>query len=157
LTVPARVAAALAAVVAAAAWLAACGGGGDAAGGAGVRIGLGGGRTACALVADTEAERERGLMGRRSLAPYDGMLFEFAGDTTAAFWMKDTPLPLSIAWFGVDGALLATTDMDTCPDGRCPLYRAPAPYRYALEVRRGSLAGVGVGPSSVLTVSSSRC
>src|SRR5438270_13377282 len=52
-------------------------------------------------VARTDAERARGLMGQRRLAPDSGMLFAFPQPTEASFWMKDTLIPLSIAF--VDG------------------------------------------------------
>ncbi len=57
----------------------------------------------CMLLAATEAERERGLMGVTSLGGYDGMVFRYDEPTTGAYWMKDTVMPLSIAFFGGDG------------------------------------------------------
>ena len=91
-------------------------------------------------------------MNRTDLAGHDGMLFRLQADTTVTFYMKDTPLPLSIAWFDGNGEFVSATDMDPCL-GRddCPLYPAARPYRYALEVRRGGLAGLGIGPGSWLT------
>src|SRR5262245_62783450 len=50
-------------------------------------------------VADTPAERRTGLMGRESLSPYDGMVFVWAEPLVTTFWMKDTPIPLSIAFW----------------------------------------------------------
>jgi uncharacterized membrane protein (UPF0127 family) len=94
-------------------------------------------QTAPLWMADSSAERERGLMGRRSLPPDGGMVFRFPEPTDAGFWMKDTPLPLSIAFWGRDRRILAILDMEPCPDEPCPIYRPGASYETALEMRRG--------------------
>lgn len=107
----------------------------------------------CALLAETAAQRSRGLMNQTSLSGYDGMLFVFESDTRGAFWMKDTPLPLSIAWFDASGRLVSTADMEPClGGGDCPLYPPTGPYRYALEVAQGGLAPLGVEPGSTITI-----
>lgn len=107
----------------------------------------------CAYLADTEAERERGLMGRTDLAGRRGMLFRFPADTQAQFYMKDTPLPLSIAWFDAQGAFVSQADMKPCLAGeKCALYGADRPYRTALEVPSGGLPELAIGPGSVLWV-----
>lgn len=105
----------------------------------------------CALLASTEAQQERGLMGRTDIGGYDGMIFKFATDTNVSFYMKDTPLPLSIAWFDADGGFVSTTDMPPCIDRpTCPTYAAARPYRLALEVPQGALPRLGIGPGSRL-------
>lgn len=105
----------------------------------------------CALLADTRAERSRGLMHRQDLGPYAGMVFRFDENSQARFFMKNTPMPLSIAWFDAEGRFVSATDMAPCPaDQDCPRYAAAGPYRYALEVPQGSLARLGVGDGSVL-------
>lgn len=107
----------------------------------------------CALLAQTALQQSRGLMGRTDLGGYDGMLFAFPADTTTRFFMRATPLALSIAWFDAGGRYLAATDMEPCDDRPdCPDYPPPGPYRYALEVPQGSLPALGVGPRSVLSV-----
>jgi len=95
----------------------------------------------CVLVAETPAQRQRGLMEVTDLGGYDGMLFRFPADSDGGFWMKDTVLPLSIAYLDADGAVVSTADMDPCPPGtaRCPSYPADGPYRMALEVEQGGL------------------
>jgi hypothetical protein len=103
-------------------------------------------------VADDAAERARGLMEVEDLGPLRGMLFVFPEDTTAGFWMKDTPLPLDIAFFAADGSLVAWLSMAPCPGDPCATYRAPRPYRYALEVPAGGFGGVAglrLDPASV--------
>lgn len=103
----------------------------------------------CALLADTDAERARGLMEVEDLDGYDGMLFRFADDTTARFHMADTRIPLSIAWFDAAGHFVSSAEMPPCPDGEeCPTYGPDRPYRLALEVPAGDLADMGIGPGS---------
>lgn len=107
----------------------------------------------CALLAQTVEQQGKGLMNQRSLSGYDGMLFVFIADVSVTFIMKDTPLPLSIAWFDSGGRFVSSTDMEPCLDKPdCPLYRAAAPYRYALEVRRGGLEALGIGAGAVISV-----
>ncbi len=104
----------------------------------------------CVLVADTEPLRQRGLMGVTDLGDWGGMLFRFPDDVTGGFWMKDTPLPLSIAFFDAAGRYVSAAEMPTCPDGDCPLHGAAAPYRLALEVPVGGLGPIGAGAGSTL-------
>jgi len=106
----------------------------------------------CALLAQTDAQRARGLMNRTDLAGYDGMLFVWTANTDGSFWMKDTLIPLSIAWFAADGSLVSTADMTPCVTATCPTYPAAGPYRYALEVAEGGLGALGIGPGAVISV-----
>ena len=115
---------------------------------------VGDGAHRCALLADTPDQQTMGLTGRTDLAGYDGMLFRFPDDTSASFWMKDTPMPLSIAWFDAGGAFVAATDMDPCLErASCPVYAPPRSYRYALEVPKGALGRLGIGPGARFKVS----
>jgi uncharacterized membrane protein (UPF0127 family) len=105
----------------------------------------------CLWLADTAEERARGLMDVTTLGAADGMVFVFEEQTFGAFYMFDTPTPLSIAWFDEAGPLVGTADMAPCldtPAGECPLYSPGAPYRYALEVFAGGLEEIGVGPGA---------
>jgi uncharacterized membrane protein (UPF0127 family) len=88
-------------------------------------------------VADSDDERARGLMGRTGLPPDGGMVFRFAEPTDAGFWMKDTRLPLSVAFWDRGGRIIAILDMEPCTNDPCPVYRAGATYETALEMRRG--------------------
>jgi len=105
-------------------------------------------REFCLWLADTPELRRQGLMGVTdpSLGGRDGMVFTWPADHRGGFWMKDTLLPLSIAWFAADGTFVADADMDPCPDGvdPCPSYAAGAAYRYAVEVPEGRLADLGL-------------
>lgn len=107
----------------------------------------------CALLAETAQQQAQGLMNRRDLSGYDGMLFLFSEDTTGEFWMKDTLLPLSIAFFDRNGRFVSSTDMEPCVgQPSCPTYAAARAYRYALEVARGGLGPLGIEPGTVITV-----
>lgn len=118
-------------------------------------------RQHCLLLADTEASRERGLMFVEdvTLGGYDGMLFLFQQDSDGGFWMKNTRLPLSIAYVAANGRTVSTTDMAPCPDSSptCPSYPASGPYRFAVEVPRGALGKVGISNDSTLTVGEQTC
>jgi uncharacterized protein len=96
-------------------------------------------------VADTEAERERGLMGRSTLGADAGMVFVFPESVRGAFWMKDTLIPLSIAFYDEGGRILRILDMEPCRRDPCPLYDPGVAYRGALEVNRGAFRSWGVG------------
>ena len=105
----------------------------------------------CALLAETAAQQARGLMERKDLAGYDGMLFKFSSDHTGEFYMKDTPLPLSIAFFDASGQFVSTADMAPCIHmPTCPTYGAARPYRWALEVPQGALPRLAIGPGTRL-------
>lgn len=107
----------------------------------------------CALLAADAETRRRGLMERTDLGGHVGMVFTFPSPVTTTFWMRSTPLPLSIAFFDADGAYVSQADMAPCGDeGDCPSYAAASPYRYALEVRQGDLDALGVGPGATLAL-----
>ncbi|PLS76680.1 MAG: hypothetical protein CYG61_01210 [Actinobacteria bacterium] len=107
----------------------------------------------CALLAETERQHQKGLMGRRDLGGYDAMVFRFAADQSGSFFMRNVPIPLSIAWFDARGRLVSTAEMEPCPDQEgCPQYAPAGPYRFALEVERGGLGRLGIDDDSVLSV-----
>lgn len=92
-------------------------------------------------VAATELERTRGLMFRKSLADGQGMLFVFDTDQKVAFWMKNTSLPLSVAYIGSDGTIYQILDL--VPFSEEPR-SAERSVRYALEVPQGWFAKAGL-------------
>ncbi len=109
------------------------------------------GRLLCMLVADTVEQRRRGLMEvtDRSLGGYDGMLFRFPEDRTGGFWMRNTPMPLSIAYLDGEGAIVSQADMAPCRDSpSCPGYPAAGPFRSAVEVPKGRLDDLGIVPGA---------
>jgi uncharacterized protein len=97
-------------------------------------------------IADTDPERQRGLMGRTALPEDQGMLFVFGGEQELSFWMKNTLIPLSIAFFDAGGDLVARLDMEPCPADPCPVYDPGESYRVALEVNQGFFAEIGLDP-----------
>jgi uncharacterized membrane protein (UPF0127 family) len=115
--------------------------------------------TRCALLADDPDERRLGLMGQQDLRGYDAMVFRFDEPTDTTFTMRDTLIPLSIAFFDEEGQLVSTADMDPCPPGTedCPSYEADGPFLHALEVARGGLPGIGVEPGARLSFPDAPC
>lgn len=103
-------------------------------------------------IAETPDQTEIGLMERDALPADEGMifLFEQERDSTAAFWMYRTRIPLDIAYLDDDGRIVAIRSMDPCgsrhPAG-CATYPPGVPYWSALEVNRGyfSARGIGIG------------
>ena len=85
-------------------------------------------------LARTSEQRSRGLMYRLK-APADGMLFVFPRDTTGGFWMKNTRVPLSIAFFDRRGKQVRKLRMTPCRRDPCPIYSPGRRYRFALELR----------------------
>jgi len=95
-------------------------------------------------LARSAAERSRGLMFREELAEEGGMLFVYQRETRAGFWMKNTKVPLSIAFIASDGTILETQDMEPLSK---KLHRPARAYRYALEVNQGWFERHGLGPA----------
>lgn len=109
----------------------------------------------CLLLAQAAEQHTQGLMGVVDLGDYAGMLFDFPAETSGGFWMRDTPMPLSIAYLDADGAVVSTADMDPCLDQGtdCPSYPPAAPYEDTVEVPRDGLGAFGLdGPWARLEV-----
>lgn len=110
-----------------------------------------------AEVADGPEERRQGLMGRTSLEADAGMLFLFEGPTSGGFWMKDTLIPLSIAFLrSTEDSIfrvVAILDMEPCEADPCPTYDPETSYDAALEVNQGwfAEAGIEVGDEATVT------
>ncbi len=90
-------------------------------------------------IADTDDRRAYGLMFRQSLAKDNGMLFVFEDEEKRSFWMKNTLIPLSIAYFGADHALNEIIDMQPAVMGatRPKTYPSRTKAKYALEMDLG--------------------
>ncbi len=94
-----------------------------------------------AEVADDIQTRARGLMYRQRLGPNEGMLFVFQDKSAQCFWMKNTVLPLSIAFIDDDGTVANIADMKPqTEDSHC----SARPVRLALEMEQGWFAKRGV-------------
>ncbi len=105
-------------------------------------------------VADSADEREVGLMNRESLPEDAGMIFLFDDDSSGGFWMKDTLIPLSIAFADADGVILNILDMEPCETDPCEIYDPGVTYRSALEVNQGAFSRWGVEEGDRLTLES---
>ncbi len=85
-------------------------------------------------VAKVPEERAYGLMGRRHLGRDEGMLFIFEKEDYHGFWMKDTLIPLSIAFINKEGRIMGITDMEPLT---LESHNPPQPILYALEMKKG--------------------
>jgi uncharacterized membrane protein (UPF0127 family) len=88
-------------------------------------------------VADSSEERAKGLMGVTELPAGSGMAFVWNEPTMGEFWMKDTLIPLSIAFVDDGGRIVTIRDMQPCTADPCPTYGAAAPYVLAIETNAG--------------------
>lgn len=93
------------------------------------------------LIADTLEEQETGLMNVASMPDNVGELFIFPDDTITPFYMKDTLIPLSIAWIDDNGIIVDIQDMQ--PE-TLDLHYPARQYRYAIEVNQGWYAARGI-------------
>jgi len=93
-------------------------------------------------LADTPESRMTGLMGRRSLAQDTGMLFVFDRPAPQAMWMKNTFIPLSVAFIAADGRILNIEDMSPQTED---VHQSAGAVLYALEMERGWFARKGIG------------
>ena len=92
-------------------------------------------------VAKTPEERSYGLMGRKHLSKDEGMLFIFETEDYHGFWMKDTLIPLSIAFIDKDGRIVWITDMKPLTlNSHVP----PKPILYALEMNKSWFSSCGI-------------
>lgn len=98
-------------------------------------------------VARTEEQRRKGLMHRSSLGENEGMLFVFQRDEHLSFWMKDTEIPLSLAYISADGTIREIHELE--PFSKRPVESAYA-VRYALELNRGAFERAGAEPGDAL-------
>ena len=105
--------------------------------------------TLSAEIAADESARERGLMSRTNLNDNEGMLFVFPQPRPVTFWMKDTPLPLSVAYISSSGKILETHDLK--PFDETPVPSASSSVVYALEVAQGWFLKHGILPGDSIS------
>lgn len=109
-------------------------------------------------IADKPELWSLGLMYRKDIPWEYGMLFIFPTDELGGFWMKNTLIPLDIAFIDANKTIFNIQRMDPCEGIDCPVYYSPKPYRYALEVRAGFFERFGFDIGSkieILPISSS--
>jgi len=98
-------------------------------------------------VASTPQTRELGLMNRFSLQQDHGMLFVFEAPQPLAFWMKNTYVPLSVAFIDRNGRILNIEDMRPQDE---TTHWSNGPALYAIEMRQGWFASKGIAPGDVV-------
>jgi uncharacterized membrane protein (UPF0127 family) len=102
-----------------------------------------------AEVARTPEERNKGLMYRKDLPEGEGMFFIFERDDVLSFWMKNTSIPLSIAFIAYDGRIIDIKDM--YPHNETSVHSSRS-ARYALEVPQGWFSRAGVQSGDVVKI-----
>jgi uncharacterized protein len=100
-----------------------------------------------AEVASSPDQRSVGLMNRFSLKPDHGMLFVFERNEPLSFWMRNTYIPLSIAFIAPDGHIVNIEDMKPQTE---EAHWSRGPAMYALEMKKGWFAERGIGPGAVV-------
>ncbi len=100
-------------------------------------------------IAKSPEERQLGLMHRESLLQDHGMLFVFDYDDDYSFWMKNTHIPLSIAFIDRNGCIRDIQDM--APHSLRAI-KPPVPVRYALEVNQGLFSSLGISAGMCLAI-----
>jgi uncharacterized membrane protein (UPF0127 family) len=100
-----------------------------------------------AEVAATDPARTRGLMFRQALPANHGMLFVFDNKAIHCMWMRNTLIPLSVAFVEDDGTIVNIVDMKPHDDSS---HCATKPVRFALEMTQGWFAQRGIGPGAKL-------
>jgi uncharacterized membrane protein (UPF0127 family) len=89
-------------------------------------------------------------MGRKHLGKDEGMLFIFEEEDYHGFWMKDTPIPLSIAFIDKDGRIVRITDMNPLT---LETHLPPKPIFFALEMNKGWFSNHGVNVGDIIRFS----
>lgn len=106
------------------------------------------GQSVIAEVADTNPLRRKGLMHRTSMVPDHGMLFVYPDERERSFWMKNTLLPLSIAYINQGGTIVHMADMEPLDERSV---RSLYPAMYALEMPQGWFDAHGVMVGEVIS------
>lgn len=101
-------------------------------------------------LARTPEQRAHGLMEVEALPDGVGMWFLYEEDHTGGFWMKNTLVPLDIAYVGADDRIVSVADAVPCRADPCETYRPDGPYRNVLEVPAGFLDRIGAGAGDVV-------
>jgi len=98
-----------------------------------------------AELAETLWEQSRGLMGRKNLDEFEGMLFVFIDEAPRSFWMKDTLIPLDLIFISRDKKITEIKhNFEPCLISDCSIYRSQNKVRYVLEVNGGFCEQHGV-------------
>lgn len=101
--------------------------------------------TVAVRIAGTPDRRAHGLMEVPEVPPGVGMWFAYDEERTGGFWMKDTLVPLDIAYVGADGQVVSIARAEPCAADPCPTYAPAGPYQHVLEVAAGEFERMGAG------------
>lgn len=107
-----------------------------------------GGKTVQLQFAVSNAEMQRGLMGRRNLGPDQGMIFVYKRPQKLSFWMRNTPTPLDIGYFTADGVLREIYAMHPFDETSVPSIRDD--LQFAVEMNQGWYQANGIRPGAQL-------
>ena len=108
-----------------------------------------GGKSILVEVADNDASRSLGLMFRHKIAPDTGMLFIFEGCRPRSFWMKNTYVPISIAYADELGRIL---NIERMTPGSLEEVHSTGPAMYALEMEEGWFKRNNIGVGDIISV-----
>lgn len=97
-------------------------------------------------IADTPQAQSLGLMYRNNLGEDEGMIFLYDSPVRGAFWMKNTLIPLSIAFYDENWRIVMILDMEPCRVDPCPVYDPDVTYLGAIEVNQSYFATRGITP-----------
>lgn len=109
-----------------------------------------GGHEAVVLVADNDDSRGRGLMFVKELGKADGMLFVYDEPQIANFWMKNTPIPLTLAYVDEEGVIFQVEYLE--PYDTMTSHFSKGEIRWAIELERGWLLERGLGVGSKVDI-----
>jgi uncharacterized protein len=104
-------------------------------------------------IASTNAESERGLMYRTKLPEKQGMYFSYDAPqdpNRVGFWMKNTLIPLDVAFFDANGVIFDIVTLQPCVTTNCPIYTTKKIYAGTLEVNKGFFGQVGMGLNATI-------
>ncbi len=96
-------------------------------------------------LAETQAQREKGLSKRNSLEEGRGMLFIYSDEGIRPFWMKEMLIPLDIVWMDGNGTVVfISKNNEPCGQEYCPLIYPNKKARYVLEINGGEADRIGL-------------
>ena len=104
------------------------------------------------VIAENDEQHAYGLMHRKEFPEDCGMAFLWFEERSGGFWMKNTKIPLSIAFFDAEGEILAVLDMDPCRKDPCEVYDPGVSYNGALEVNQGMFEEWGVQEGDLIDI-----
>lgn len=105
-------------------------------------------------IADTDPKRSQGLMYRTHMNENEGMLFIFEEERPLSFWMRNTRIPLSIAYIDAKKKIINILEMVPAPDSdfNPPVYPSSAPAKYALEMNKGWFTQNKIKPGQTIEI-----